>query len=116
MAALASMLAPNESTPRTPPGTRVVLEGASRNDPRLKLQLFAGFGVPEVWRVVDDEVVIYRFTHGEYGKVAAGIAFPEFSPLPLICLTRSGRTSSRAAWRKESFAWAKELRSVSSGP
>jgi len=92
------------------PPPDLVIEVDVWNDSRRKLQLFARFGVPEVWRVVDDEVIIYHLRQGEYELVDASVAFPEFTAEPLTSLMRSGRTSRRVEWHKVVLAWAKELK------
>ena len=88
------------------PPPDLVIEVDASNDSRRKLRLFRKFSVPEVWRVVEDEVIIYRLADTGYDTVETSVAFPAFTSDVLTRFMRSGRTMSRVEWRETIRTWA----------
>jgi Uma2 family endonuclease len=64
---------------RSDPPPDVVVEIDLRHESHSKLPLYAGLGVPEVWRYDGEAVTIFRLQEEQYVPAAASVALPMLS-------------------------------------
>lgn len=75
-----------------------------------KLPIFAGLGIPEVWRFDGRSLVILRLANEDYVAVAASETLPGVKASDLNAHIESAQTSSRGDWVKQVRDWAAALR------
>ncbi len=74
-----------------------------------KLPVYAGFRVPEVWRVRDGAVIVYTLQPDGSGGYDEGAPSRVLPPLDGEMLTRflaDGLSRGRAEWMRSIRAWA----------
>lgn len=73
-----------------------------------KLKLFARFGVPEVWRIVDGRVLVYVLANESYEEKSASAAIPILTTNAMTAFLASGRKADRPGWVDQIRAWVGE--------
>lgn len=71
-----------------------------------KFPIFAGLGVPEVWRCDGARLQIFVLQDAEYVERAESGALPGVTGEVLTRFVAISRTTKRAAWLREVRAWA----------
>jgi Uma2 family endonuclease len=95
--------------PTIHPPPDLVIEIDVSRDSLDKLPVYAGFGVPEVWRVRDGAVIVYSLRPDGSGNYDEGSPSRVLPPLDGETLTRflaDGLTLGRAEWVRSIRAWA----------
>lgn len=72
-----------------------------------KLAVFAAMGIPEVWRLSGDQVVIYRLGPGGYEIAIDSGVLPPLTAHDLTRFLTERRASSRRAWMRAVREWAR---------
>ena len=73
-----------------------------------KLPVYAGLGVPEVWRHQHGRVQMYRLAGGSYVEVEDSAVIPGLSGARLTAFVRDSLTASRPDWWQGVMAWVRE--------
>ena len=73
-----------------------------------KLPVYAGLGVPEVWRHQHGRVQMYRLAGGSYVEVEDSAVIPGLSGARLTAFVRDSLTASRPDWWQGVVAWVRE--------
>ncbi|MGH8504114.1 MAG: Uma2 family endonuclease [Gammaproteobacteria bacterium] len=75
-----------------------------------RFPVFAGVGVPEVWRYDGSKVSVHQLdsNSGAYHETAQSAALPGVSGEVLTGFTEAGLTEKRHQWLKRVRAWARE--------
>ena len=71
-----------------------------------KLPLYAGLGIPEVWRLHGDRVSILRLIDGSYTETATSEALPPLTSAALTDFLRDSRSLRRTVWIRQVREWA----------
>ena len=97
-----------DSDPETDPIPDVAVEIDTTNDSLYKLDIYAGLGVPEIWRWEGRIARFYQLSDGRYQEIAHSPAFPLLTPEVLAEFIqrsqREGHTTTLRAFR----AWVRE--------
>jgi Uma2 family endonuclease len=97
----------------TDPPPDLIVEVDITNSSLNRFPIYAGIGVPEVWRYSKDRVTISLLTQGAYTESAVSEAIPLLTA-EVLTLFLSKRTSmSRSAWLKSVRAWVREQTAMS---
>ena len=91
-----------------PPPDLVIEIDVSRSSLN-KLPVYAGLGVPEVWRHEHGRVQMYRLAGGSYVEVEDSAVIPGLSGDRLTAFVRDSLTSSRPDWWQGVEAWVREI-------
>lgn len=86
----------------------IVIESDLTRSSLNKLDLFARFRVPEVWRIENEHVLVYVLTGDVYEPRDASAALPILTAGAMTRLLASGRSTDRPAWVDEIRAWVRE--------
>ena len=78
-----------------------------------KLALFAGMGIPEVWRCDGQRVAIFILEQGAYRESATSLALPALTSDVLTRFFQQSRTMLSPDWFQMVGDWAREQRNVS---
>jgi Uma2 family endonuclease len=73
-----------------------------------KLQIYARFGVPEVWRYSDDGLSILRLAGEQYKSSAQSAVLAPLSQSVLSDFIEQSKTLTTLAWRRMVRSWARE--------
>lgn len=73
-----------------------------------KLNVFAAFGVPEVWRYNEREVKILQLSDGIYQVEENSLFLPFVTSEILLRFIQESESHSRLTWLKRVRAWARE--------
>lgn len=90
-----------------PPPDLVIEIDVSRSSLN-KLPVYAGLGVPEVWRHQHGRVQMYRLAGGSYVEVEDSAVIPGLSGDRLTAFVRDSLTASRPDWWRGVEAWVRE--------
>jgi Uma2 family endonuclease len=93
---------------KDPPPDLVVEVDVSRNSQR-KLLMYGALGIPEVWRYVAGELIVYRLTGHQYEQVATSTILPD---VPTAFLNRLLSESVGMKGRQ----WLNHVRKIASDP
>lgn len=104
-----------EIDPTTDPPPDLVIEVDVSRSSLDKLAIYAGFGVPEVWRCEADRVSILAFEDGAYRPVPTSRVLPPLTDDVLTRFLLRSREQRRLAWIREVRAWAREQRGGGEG-
>ncbi len=91
--------------PETDPPPDLVIEIDVTSPSLNKLPIFAQMGVPEVWRVKDDQVMILAVDAGTYIEVDRSLALPVLTADGLSRFVQESRTLPRTAWLRSLREW-----------
>ena len=71
-----------------------------------KFPIYAGLGVPEVWRFRGPQAFIYRLTDATYVEMDVSEVVPGLTNRQLADFIQAGLQQSRPVWRRHIQAWA----------
>lgn len=71
--------------------------------------IFAAFGVPEIWRFDGEKMQILELRNDKYVEIANSLALPKVTPEKLTEFVQKSETLSRLEWINEVRAWAKSV-------
>jgi Uma2 family endonuclease len=97
-----------EVDPKVDPPPDLVIEAESNDLCLNKLPIFAGFGVPEVWRSNDERVMILLLEGDTYRESATSRAMPVLTSVILTDFQRQHRALRRLEWLRAVRAWIRE--------
>ncbi len=83
----------------------IVIESDLTRSSLNKLELFTRFRVPEVWRIENDQVLVYVLVGEAYEMRDASEALPILNAGDMTRLLATGRTKERPEWVDEIRAW-----------
>lgn len=95
--------------PNIHPPPDLVIEIDVSTDSLDKLPVYAGFGVPEVWRVRDGDVTVYTLRPdgtGEYDAAGPSVVLPPLDGETLTRFLSESTATGRVAWLRSVRAWA----------
>ena len=72
-----------------------------------RFPIYAGFGVPEVWRYDGERVVIFELRGAGYVEAAQSLALPPLTAGVLTRFVEQGMTLGRRAWVRKVREWAR---------
>ncbi len=75
-----------------------------------KFPIFAGLGVPEVWRYKGKSLTIFKLEGGNYTEQASSAALPGVTGEGLTRLISESRRTKRTVWLRSIREWARTLR------
>jgi Uma2 family endonuclease len=75
-----------------------------------KLQIYARFGVPEIWRYEGDRFSILRLAGEQYKNSPQSCVLPPLSQSVLADFIEQSKTLTTLAWRRMVRNWAREQR------
>ena len=90
-----------------PPPDLVIEIDVSRSSLN-KLPVYAGLGVPEVWRHQHGRVQMYRLVGGSYVEIEGSVVIPGLSGVRLTAFVQDSLTASRPDWWQGVEAWVRE--------
>lgn len=99
-----------EIDPTTDPPPDLVIEVDVSRSSLDRLAIYAGFGVPEVWRCQADRVSILVLDGGAYREVPASRVLPPLTDDVLTRFLLQSREQRRLEWIRGLRAWAREQR------
>lgn len=71
--------------------------------------IFAAFGVAEIWRFNGERMQILELKNDKYVEIANSLALPKVTPEKLTEFVQKSETLSRLEWINEVRAWAKSV-------
>ncbi|MDH3600236.1 MAG: Uma2 family endonuclease [Candidatus Tectomicrobia bacterium] len=71
-----------------------------------KFPIYAGLGVPEVWRFRGPQALIYRLVEADYVEIEVSEVVPELTSRQLTDFIQAGLQQTRPVWRRQMQAWA----------
>jgi Uma2 family endonuclease len=74
-----------------------------------KLPIYANFGIPEIWRLDGDRVMIFLLNDGKYRESAMSAALPPLTEEVLTEFLVASRTRRRNEWRRLVREWVRAL-------
>ena len=87
------------------PPPDIVVEIDVSHDPTRKLAIYAGMGVPEVWRYDGKRAHIYQLVDQDYVSVDASFVLPVFTTDVLSRFLEQGKTEGQTATRRAFRDW-----------
>ncbi len=91
------------------PAPDLVVEIDITNSTMKKLELFAAFKIPEVWRFDGSEVRMYWFREGQYIEREHSLALPPVTVGKVNQLLNMGQSLGRLEWIKIVRTYAREI-------
>jgi len=91
--------------PLTDPPPDLVIEIDVTSPSLNKLPIFAQMGIPEMWRVTDDQVIILAVEAGTYIEAGGSRALPILTASALTRFVHESRTLPRTAWLRSLREW-----------
>ncbi len=99
-----------EIDPEIDPPPDLVIEVDVSHSSLNKLPIYAGLGVPELWRCRGDRVAILVLDDGVFREVPESRVLPRLTDEILTRFLLRSREQRRLTWVQEVRAWARELR------
>jgi Uma2 family endonuclease len=96
---------------RIDPAPDVVVEIDISHESTRKLAIYAGMGVPEVWRYDGKRAYIYQLTGQDYVAVDASVVIPVFTTEVLSRFLEQGKTEGQTAVRRSFREWLRAEKS-----
>ncbi len=98
--------------PAVDPPPDLVIEVDLTSDSLKKFDLYAQFGVPEVWRYESEllNVFVLNLDQSTYISVPASRIFPQLTAAILSSFIQDSQSSTRLEWLKKLRAWLQEQR------
>ena len=75
----------------------------------LRENIFAAFGVPEIWRFDGEKMQILRLEKDKYIETPKSLSLPKVTPEKLTVFVNKSETLSRLEWIKEVRDWTKSV-------
>jgi Uma2 family endonuclease len=79
------------------PPPDVVVEIDTTNESLSKFNIYAAFGVPEIWRYDGKQVYIYQRAAQAYAETSASLAFPSLTSVALTEFLEQSKTEGQTA-------------------
>lgn len=79
------------------PPPDVVVEVDMANDSLSKFNIYAAFGVPEIWRYDGEQMYIYKLANQSYEEVSISLAFPSLTADALTNFIAQSKTLGQTA-------------------
>lgn len=95
--------------PAVDPPPDLIIEIDVTSDSFRKFPLFAGLGIPEVWRFDGERITIHALRAGTYEESSASLALPVLSSEALNRFLEDSRTLPPSDWLLSVLAWAQQL-------
>ena len=86
----------------------VVVEIDTTNESLYKLEIYAGLGVPELWRWEGRAARFYQLADGRYQEIAHSLAFPLLTPEVLADFIQRSQLEGHTATLRAFRAWVRE--------
>jgi Uma2 family endonuclease len=99
--------APEIDLTKDPPPD-LVIEVDVTNSSLNRFPIYAGFGVPEVWRLAKGRVTVSRLEGTGYRPTSVSGALPPLTDDALSRFVAESRTLGRNAWLRSIRAWVRE--------
>jgi Uma2 family endonuclease len=90
---------------KTDPPPDIVVEIDISRESTRKLAIYAGMGVPEVWRYDGQRAQFYLLTGHDYREVYASLVFPILTTDVLARFLEQGKTEGQTAVRRSFREW-----------
>ncbi|HUI43561.1 MAG TPA: Uma2 family endonuclease [Terriglobia bacterium] len=94
--------------PAVDPAPDLVIEVEITAPALNKLPIYAGFGVPEVWRFDGERLTILQLQGGKYTECETSRVLGSVASVDLSRLARRSLTLKRTEWLKEVRSWVRE--------
>jgi Uma2 family endonuclease len=101
--------------PATDAPPDLVLEIDINNDALSRFPIYAGFGVPEVWRYIGGRIGIWRFELGSYVESEISGVLPLLTADVITRFLAQSREGSWLAWVRSVRSWVREQLAGQSG-
>lgn len=75
----------------------------------FRQNIFAAFGVPEIWRFDGERIEILKLENGKYVLIENSLSLPKVTPEILTVFIEKSQTVSRLEWINEVRAWAQSI-------
>ena len=75
----------------------------------FRQNIFAAFGVPEIWRFDGEKMQILRLENDKYIEIPDSLSLPKVTPEKLTEFVNKSETLSRLEWIEEVRTWAKSV-------
>jgi Uma2 family endonuclease len=75
----------------------------------FRQNIFAAFGVPEIWRFDGEKMQILRLEKDKYIEIPNSLSLPKVTPEKLTEFVNKSETLSRLEWINEVRTWAKSV-------
>jgi Uma2 family endonuclease len=95
---------------RTDPAPELVIEVDITHPSLNKFPIYAGLGIPEVWRYHKGRLIILRLADGQYQEQEVSAVLPSVTSAPLTQWIAEGLQSKRSEWLRKLRAWAQSLK------
>lgn len=92
----------------TDPPPDLVIEVDITSDSLNKFPIFAGLGIPEVWRYDDEKVAFYKLESDSYVKAEHSLAFPILTSEMATQFLDESAQMKLPAWVRRVREWARE--------
>jgi Uma2 family endonuclease len=96
-----------------PPDLAIEIDITSPSLPRLPI--YSALGVPEIWRLEGEKLVILGLIDGQYQEVAASIAIPIVTAEVLSHWLTQVKTMGESSWAMAIQKWARETTATGMG-
>ena len=90
------------------PPPDVVIEVDITSPSLSKFSIYAGLGIPEVWRYDGSRMTLFGLEDGEYAEIPGSIALPQLTSEILSRFVEESKTLERGAWTRKVREWARE--------
>ena len=89
----------------TDPPPDIVVEIDISHESTRKLKIYAGIGVPEVWRYDGKSAQFYQLTGKDYREVNASLVFPILTTDVMVRFLEQGKLEGQTMVRRSFRAW-----------
>ncbi len=103
----AQVIGPRELDLATDPPPDLVIESDLTSSSLNRFAIYAGLGVPEIWQIVNQEVIFWVLTDGTYQEAAESRAFPFLSSERLNDFVRIGINQGQHRAARAFHHWLK---------
>ena len=104
----AQVIGPRELDLTQDPPPDLVIESDLTSSSLNRFAIYAGLGVPEIWQIVNHEVVFWVLTKGVYQEAAASRSFPFLSSERLNDFVRIGLNQGQHRAARAFHQWMKK--------
>ena len=104
----AQVIGPRELDLATDPPPDLVIESDLTSSSLNRFTIYAGLGVPEIWQIVNQEVIFWVLVEGTYQEAAESRAFPFLSSERLNHFVRIGIHQGQHRAARAFHLWLKK--------
>ena len=87
----------------------LIIEVNHKNSSTPRMQIFAAFGVKEIWRFNKKQVKFYQLIKGVYIETQMSFALPKLSSDTATDFLLASRETGSVAWAKQIKNWVKNV-------